>query len=474
MNFIFFLKKDIGKFDSKDFFNSIVIFALPNIIFLIIAYWTATSRPLINLDYLFATLMLFTGFKFIRLIGFFVLIGAIFFDSLMLLIQIFPFMDFAAIRYLSSFIGMAPNLYIWGLLGFLMLLIIIIGVISSLSKKICQRPQAIFINLILIIMSLFFMQTRITYAEFRAILGRDNYFIAHSQIRLYEEVRKDAFWSDSNVTPKIAPLRNEKNSARYYLSTTGSEKILYIIAESWGSLKNNEVNQLIVKNIMSEKNKLQFMKMGHFYTIGSTVAGELRELCSMELLNNGFAFSHLNKSDFSACLPNELVNRNYRTIALHGANGVLYDRKDWYKKAGFQNVLFGENFLGLQRCKAFNGICDEKLFNVVANQFLQSMNEKIFFYWMTLTSHSPYVEKDINNRRIDCDKFGIHRDGEMCRNIHLHAQFFDGLAKLIQKPEMKGVEVIVVGDHQPPFFTQDIKYVNPLTVSYLHFKVKAN
>ena len=60
----------------------------------------------------------------------------------------------------------------------------------------------------------------------------------------------------------------------------------------------------------------------------------------------------------------------------------------------------------------------------------------------------------------------------MCRNIHLHAQFFDGLAKLIQKPEMKGVEVIVVGDHQPPFFTQDINYVNPLTVSYLHLKVK--
>lgn len=468
----FFLKKDVGRYDFKELLKILSILILPNIIFLIVAYWTATSRPLINIDYLIATFLLFTPWRFVRFIGLLTLIVALFFDSLMLLVQIFPFMDFAAIRYLSSFIGLAPNLYKFVFLFFLLILVVVVVIIQHLSFKIDQRIQAIFINSILIIIALFFMQTRIMYAEFRAILGRDNYFIAHSQIGLYQEVRKDAFWSDSAVTPKMEPLKNQKNSARYYLSRPNSEKILYIIAESWGSLKNNEVDKQIVQNIMNQKNDLQFIKTGSFYTMGATVAGELRELCSMELMNNGFAFSSLNSSAFSKCLPNQLSRKNYKTIALHGANGVLYDRKDWYKNAGFQDVLFGENFIGLQRCKAFNGICDENLFNVVRNKFRENSNGKLFFYWMTLTSHSPYVEKDIYNRRINCEKFAINSNGEMCRNINLHAQFFDGLAKLIQKPEMKGVEVVVVGDHQPPFFTQDFKYVNPLTVSYLHLKVK--
>lgn len=468
----FFLKNDIGKFNFKELIKIISIIILPNIIFLIVAYWTATSRPLINIDYLIAVFFLFTPWKIIRYIGLFVLIGALFFDSLMLLIQIFPFMDFAAIRYLSSFIALAPNLYKFGFIFFLIFLFTIVGVMHRLTFKIDQRAQAVFINSILLIIALFFMQTRITYAEFRAILGRDNYFVAYSQLSLYQEVRKDAFWSDSDITPKMEPLKNQKNSARYYLSQPNSEKVLYIIAESWGSLKNNEINKQIVRNIVNQKNDLQFINMGSFYTMGATVAGELRELCSMELMNNGFAFSRLNPSAFSKCLPNQLSHKSYKTIALHGANGVLYDRKDWYKHAGFQDVLFGENFIGLQRCKAFNGICDEKLFNVVGNKFRENINEKLFFYWMTLTSHSPYVENDIHNRRIDCEKFAINSDGEMCRNIHLHAQFFDDLAKLLQKPEMRGVEVMVVGDHQPPFFTQDFKYVNPLTVSYIHLKVK--
>lgn len=472
MKLNFFLKRDVGRYDFKEILKILSIITLPNIIFLIVAYWTATSRPLINIDYLVAIFLLFAPWRILRFIGLLALIVALFFDSLMLLIQIFPFMDFAAIRYLSSFITLAPNLYKFVFLFFLLMLVTIVVVMQHLSLKIDQRAQAVFINSILIIIALFFMQTRITYAEFRAILGRDNYFIAYSQISLYKEVRKDAFWSDSAVTPKMEPLKNQKNSARYYLSKPNSEKVLYIIAESWGSLKNNEVDKQIVRNIVTQKNDLQFINMGSFYTMGATVAGELRELCNIELMNNGFAFSRLNPFAFSKCLPNQLSHKNYKTIALHGANGILYDRKDWYKNAGFQDVLFGENFIGLQRCKAFNGICDEKLFNVVGNKFRENINEKLFFYWMTLTSHSPYVEKDIHNRRIDCEKFAINRDGEMCRNIHLHAQFFDGLAKLIQKPEMKGVEVIVVGDHQPPFFTQDINYVNPLTVSYLHLKVK--
>ena len=62
----------------------------------------------------------------------------------------------------------------------------------------------------------------------------------------------------------------------------------------------------------------------------------------------------------------------------------------------------------------------------------------------------------------------------LCRNFRLQAQFFDGLAELIQSPEMKGVEVFVVGDHAPPVL--DMKEHRQLNrkalVAWLHFKIK--
>ena len=64
--------------------------------------------------------------------------------------------------------------------------------------------------------------------------------------------------------------------------------------------------------------------------------------------------------------------------------------------------------------------------------------------------------------------------GDICNNMRLETQFFDDLAELIQQPEMKGVEVVVVGDHMPPIMGDVPLYKNLRwqEVSWLHFKVK--
>ena len=63
---------------------------------------------------------------------------------------------------------------------------------------------------------------------------------------------------------------------------------------------------------------------------------------------------------------------------------------------------------------------------------------------------------------------------ESCRIIKLHAQFFDALSELISSPNMKNVEVIVAGDHPPPFFElrQNINTFKQGQVSWIHFKTK--
>nr|WP_306669634.1 MULTISPECIES: sulfatase-like hydrolase/transferase [unclassified Acinetobacter] len=456
---------------TKEIMQILFCIALPNLFFLAAAAYTATSRPLLDIDYLFALFFLLIPWSGSRILGGLFFIAAVFFDVLMLVIQIFPFMDFAAIHYLLPFVSVAPVRYIAAIAG----LIICSGLILWINLYL-TRPQKIlypqFIIVLLLIFSYPVMILGFTYAEFKGILGRDNYYIAHSQSRLYHEITQSYFWEATNVVPKLMPLSSTQPSAAQQLHQPFSPKILYIVAESWGQLRNAEAQKNILAHIDAQQHKLAFIEHGTFQTSGATVAGELRELCTLALENDGFALKKIAKSQFEKCLPNQLRNKGYQTYALHGTSGLLYDRTDWYKKAGFQHTWFGENFMGLRRCTAFKGVCDSELMKEVGQTFKET-KKPLFFYWMTLTSHQPYSKKDIHNHRFDCQKYNMKQTGDACHNAQLQTQFFDDLAYLIQKPEMQGVEVMVVGDHQPPVWGEEIQHIKPLTVSYLHFKVKA-
>lgn len=469
------LKKDIPFLTWHELGYLILLIILPNIFFWGLAFYTATSRPLINIDYIFTLLLLLAPWRMTRLIGSFFLIVTLLFDILMFVVQIFPFMDLAAIHYLWSFISIAPVRYIIITITSFILILTILGISLILSKR--KRIKRLYLNLIalnlIIICCYVLMRSGITYTNFNGIMGRDNYYIVHSQSLLYYEVINSEFSNLMNVTPKLLPLETKQKYAEKLLKRPYSTKILYIIAESWGELKNSKAQHLMLQKFFDNKDKLTFIASGSFRTMGATVAGELRELCGLKLVNNGFALSKLDHGHYSSCLPEKLKQQGYRTIALHGTSGLLYDRTDWYLKAGFQQTLFGENFMNLRRCAPFKGVCDSELMNEVAKIFTKHRNEKIFFYWMTLTSHQPYDKDDIYNYRFNCDKFNIDSKGDACRNAQLNTQFFDDLAQLIQKPEMQGVEVVVVGDHQPPMLTEeDLEPINPWKIGYLHFKVK--
>ena len=108
--------------------------------------------------------------------------------------------------------------------------------------------------------------------------------------------------------------------------------------------------------------------------------------------------------------------------------------------------------MGKPTCQAFNGVCDSALFAIVKEAFAH--HPKLFFYWMTLTSHTDYPAEELFNHRLDCAAYGLPAD---------------------TMPEMRGVEVIVVGDHPPPVINlgEMFKYLTePGEVAWVHFKVK--
>lgn len=56
----------------------------------------------------------------------------------------------------------------------------------------------------------------------------------------------------------------------------------------------------------------------------------------------------------------------------------------------------------------------------------------------------------------------------------LHAQFFHQLAEVLTRPEMSGVEVLLVGDHAPPILDRDAykTHVMDGMVTQMHLRVK--
>ena len=156
MKNVSFLKKDLIAPDKRETFLLIFLIILPNIFFLAVAFYTSTARPLFNLDYLIALLMILLPYKIMRVLGSIILVLAMLFDVLMFVVQIFPFMDLAAVRYLSSFIFIAPTNYIVMLMIGLIAALCIVGLNLYLSKNI-KQPYPSFMLFSLIIIAYVFM-----------------------------------------------------------------------------------------------------------------------------------------------------------------------------------------------------------------------------------------------------------------------------------------------------------------------------
>lgn len=119
------------------------------------------------------------------------------------------------------------------------------------------------------------------------------------------------------------------------------------------------------------------------------------------------------------------------------------------------------------------GICDSEIMNdFIAPIFAK--DEKIFMYWLTLNTHTNFDERDIQTDVFDCKKFNLEEGEQLCRMNKLHAQFFSQLAGILAQPAMRGVEIILVGDHSPPILNKREYriHVEDGLVMQVHLKVK--
>lgn len=194
------------------------------------------------------------------------------------------------------------------------------------------------------------------------------------------------------------------------------------------------------------------VSVGRVPFFGSTTRGEVRELCGRwgdypELLDGG-----------QDCLPARLAGRGYRTAAYHSFASDFFDRRDWYPNVGFRDRFFRDEMVaaGAAACPGvFPGACDRDVPGIIGAR-LRKTAEPQMIYWLSVNSHLP-VPIDTSLGTEDCARFDrtLARDHPMsCRLFSLWADLDASLAAMLVDPRLPPTDVLIVGDHSPPFFNR--------------------
>lgn len=445
---------------------AILLLTLPNAVMYLAAHCQALDRPWVNVDYVLVLLCVVLSSRFLAGLT---LIVVFFFDVLGLVGQVIPILRLSDVFYISSFIGLAPLSYqalAAALVGLLLLFLFLY------SQKSNQQIKAELLLCINLVVGAYLYTVLLTGGDGGQVWRQKAGAFIGSQAVFAFNSRKTAFvenlYADGDLFGEI-PYRGASSP---WFGTTPKldNKILLVVNESWGVIDEDAQNTILAPILKLEKH-IGHLEQGTVEFRGLTVEAEVRELCQRDLLHFNFK-EH--QSELSGCLPNQLKEKGYNTFAFHGASGLMYDRVRWYPDIGFQNVTFFETKPWPRRCFSFPGACDSDMANYVAESF--SGEQKVFSYWLTLNSHHSYDERDIHDGEINCRVFNIEQDSETCRNLSLQKQFFKDLSEIARLPEMAGVTVLIVGDHEPPIKNkaEKAKHFMEGKVPWVRFEVLEN
>lgn len=443
------------------YFYHILVVLLPNIFFGGAAFYLNVNRSLINLDYVIAIFFYLFGYKKTAIIVF---IFLCFFDFVNIFSQIFPFIRFGDLFYLLKYTLFSSPINLIFPSLFSLFVIIYFFTINKVSAHLDKVYILVIFNLMLLVV---FLQNNFIESSSNRPWRIDSKKIVQSQILNSYELRSDGFLENFSFKgDAFNTIKMDSSTKNLFNTENQDEKILIVVNESWGSAVDSRINRDIVSNVIQSKHVVSY-KLSEMNVDGFTINGEIRELCRKGL--NHFNLKE-QKNGFENCLPNLYKHKGYSTYAMHAATGSMYDRKYWYPKAGFQNLIFRETIDHLNsRCYSFPGFCDRDLNNYIAKAFREP---KVFFYWLTLNTHVNYDLRDLKFDNFDCLKYKIENDSSSCRNLKLQKQFFYYLSQLIEKPEFKGAYIYVVGDHAPPIYAESEAIFRDKAVGTLRMKIK--
>ncbi len=241
--------------------------------------------------------------------------------------------------------------------------------------------------------------------------------------------------------------------------TAQMPNLVLVVVESWGletdsSIRNFLVGPYFQPNLRARYEILQ----GTVPFYGSTVSGEVRELCGNKL---GTHVMYASKQDLQDCLPGQLISLGYHNIAAHGMDGEMFNRLTWYSNVGFQEQWFRDQFRqqGLPDCPgAFVGTCDAAIAAWIGRRLGRKNPDPDFVYWMTLNSHLPVLVPSPLPVGASCSLTPLlsHRP-TLCSWYQLVFNVHDSVSRLAMTSLTRPTVFVVVGDHAPPFADRELR-----------------
>lgn len=231
--------------------------------------------------------------------------------------------------------------------------------------------------------------------------------------------------------------------------TAMPDKLLLIVVESWG-LAHDEVENQFWRDLWRVPS-LRQLDTGTVHSQGSTLQGELRELCG--LIPQTLRIDDVPQAE--NCLPNRLRAQGWQTRAFNGASSRMYRNGNWYPQIGFAQRSFLPELIADGRlCSNMPGVCDYS----IADRVIQTLHEpgRQFSYWMTLNSHTPYKLGDLSSPDVPdrvCPVLQL--EGARCAHAALLYDFMQSLKGALLRHPLPGLRIVLVGDHQPKFFDAD-------------------
>lgn len=418
--------------------------------FVVVAHAIGAPRPWVNLDYAVALVLFAFGFPALgAVLGLAFLLS----DTLVLVGQIFPFPRISDLFYLLKFSALASASHQVLIFGVVVLVAAKLAGLLVAGRRVKPMSALIVLNVL--------VATTYLLAQFRDDGGLATKYwrvqtpAVASQVSSLLSMRSSLFldfFEHEGDAFKPGPVGA---SAAWDAEVVSKhhDRLLLLVIESWGVPLNQEIERALLSPLRQVP--AAAFDTGHTKFAGFTIGGELRELCRLTPL-------HFNLRDvetgFENCLPKRLQAAGYTTAAIHGATSMMYDRRHWYPRAGFDEMTFFEDRVWPRRCYSFPGACDLDMLPELDNFFSQP--GKRFMYWLTLNTHAPYDARDLRADHFDCMAYEIGENTETCRLLKLKADFFAGLAQQLRSDAMKDVEVIIVGDHAPKMMDIEEKAAN--------------
>jgi hypothetical protein len=272
-----------------------------------------------------------------------------------------------------------------------------------------------------------------------------------------------AAWADVSMSSGVvgsydripdpgAPFTSAVSASGFNQLATGERHLVMVMVEAMGEPADPAAHAQLIDMFATPEVRARYdVTTGDTLFYGSTTSGEMRELCG-----RWGDYSEVMKRRDDGCLPARLAASGYRTQAWHSFGGGMFDRVKWYPNIGFETMRWRRELraAGAMSCPGvFPGACDRDVPRQIGAT-LRAAKQPQFLYWLTVNSHLPVLESERLGTQ-DCTRASAALPDVppmTCRLLQLFGDVGGSLAREISSKDFPPADILIVGDHIPPFF----------------------